>query len=79
MSGPHHYHTEEEYAALRIIIEDIMSDGMPRTARWVRANIKSQYGIELGGQFIQRALESSPFIERSEKYCRGYEYRLVKT
>lgn len=77
MSG--NYHSDIEYTALRIIIEDVMSDGMPRTSRWLRANIRRQYGIEIDTRFLQRALESSPSIERGPQYSRGYEYRLVKT
>lgn len=71
------YHTEEEYDALRIIIEDLMSDGMPRTVRWIRASIKRQYNINVDTHFISRTLESSVFIEKGEKVCRGYEYRWI--
>ena len=67
-------HSIQERLALQSLIIEVLSDGAPKSARWIKNRLLHDYNIDVNCHFISTCCNKDPRIVTTEKYARGYEY-----
>lgn len=70
-------HTIEEYNIIADAIVEVLSDGVPRSCRWIRHSLNGK-GLTVTVETITQSCKRDARIEKRGTYCRGIEYGLVE-